>query len=428
MDFYTILVYILTYIGLFTASFYIQNVIINRKENLSKKEYSTDKNVTILIPAYNEEKSIAKTIESIKSVDYPKNKLEIIVIDDGSKDSTHQIAKKYASTESPKIRVITKPNGGKGSALNVGIEEAVGEIIITMDADTFVQKDAVKRLMSHFHSEDIVSVTPAMAVYEPKTIWQRIQQIEYFLGVFLRKKFATINAIHVTPGAFSAYRKSFFEKHGGFDEKNITEDVEIALRIQSKELIIENEPEAVVYTIAPSKFSELMIQRKRWYTGIIKNIWAYKELFGPRRGAFGTIVLPLTIITIFTGIFFTGYTLIRTLDSLAENLDFLKAINFKFNNAIEINKYLIENVALKMLSDKIIITTALFIFFLALYLYYAKKQTLYKEGLKFNLLLFVAFFGILFSFWWLISFIYLILNKEIKWRKEKKEESIENGS
>lgn len=428
MDFYITLVNIMAYIGLFIAAFYIQNVIINRKKNLSRKEYLTDKKVTVLIPAYNEEKSIAQTIESIRNVDYPKEKLEIIIIDDGSKDLTYQIAKKYSTTKNPQVKVITKKNGGKSSALNLGIKKSKGEIIITMDADTFVQRDAIKRMISHFHGEDIVSVTPSIGVHNPRTIWQRIQQIEYFLSVFLRKNFATINAIHITPGAFSAYRKSFFEKHGGFDENNITEDLEIALRIQSKELIIESEPKAVVYTIAPSRFGELIVQRKRWYIGLIKNIWLYKNLLGPKRGAFGTIVLPLAVLTIFTGIFLTGYSLVRATNSLLKDIALLRSINFEFNNTIEINRYLLENILLKVLSNKIMIITIFFILLLSIYLYYAKKQTLYKGKLKLNLFFFVALFGILFSFWWIISFIYLILNKEVRWRNEKNKGLIKNDN
>ncbi len=237
MEFYTILVYILAYIGLFATSFYITSMIKHyRKPEPLPKD---DKTVTIIIPAYNEEASIARTIQSALELEYPKDKIEIIVVNDGSKDKTYEIAKKFEMARGIRVKVLTKPNGGKGSALNFGIKHSKSEIIVTMDADSFARPDSLRRMVGYFYSKDVMSVTPAMGVHNPKGILQRIQQIEYYLGVFLRKSFSTINAIHITPGAFSAYRREFFLKYGGYDERNITEDLEIALRIQSKNYIIE---------------------------------------------------------------------------------------------------------------------------------------------------------------------------------------------
>src|SRR3989344_3245154 len=266
MDVYLILVYTLSYIGLLATSFYIINLLTYYKTK-KKPSPSIKKTVTIIIPAYNEEKSIASTINSAVSLNYSKENLEIIVIDDGSKDKTYEIAREFISDKNQKVRVFTKPNGGKGSALNLGIKKAGGEIIITMDADTIVHPNSLKKMIGYFTEDDVMSVAPAMGVFEPKNIWRRIQQIEYYMGVFLRKSFASMNAIHITTGAFSAYRKIFFEKHGGFDEKNITEDLEVALRIQSHGYILENAEEAAVYTIGPGTFRSLMVQRRRWYTG-----------------------------------------------------------------------------------------------------------------------------------------------------------------
>jgi len=166
-----------------------------------------DKSVTIVIPAYNEERSIASTIASALALDYPKERLEIIVVDDGSKDRTYEIAKRYESEQHPRIRVLTKPNGGKGTALNLGIKNSASDVVVTMDADTYVDRKTLKKMIGLFDSTRIMCVAPAIGVYNPKGIWQRIQQIEYYLGVFLRKSFASMNAIHITPGAFSAYRQ-----------------------------------------------------------------------------------------------------------------------------------------------------------------------------------------------------------------------------
>ncbi|MBS3088680.1 glycosyltransferase family 2 protein [Candidatus Pacearchaeota archaeon] len=418
MDFYLILIYILAYIGLFSTSFYIINLFTYYRKK-KKPEPATDKTVSIIIPAYNEEKSIAKTIKSALSINYPKNKFEIIVVDDGSKDNSYQIAKRFASNQNPKVKVFKKDiNGGKGSALNLGIKKARGEIIITMDADTIVHPDSLKKMVGYFTEGDIMSVAPAMGVFEPKNIWRRIQQIEYYMGVFLRKSFASMNAIHITPGAFSAYRKVFFEKHGGFDEKNITEDLEVALRIQSLDYRLENAEEAAVYTIGPGTFRSLMVQRRRWYTGLMKNLWDYRRLFGPKTGALGTVVLPTAISTIFLSVTLTIYVVIKALAKIKKELLELNAINFQFQNTFEISSYMIEVFLLTMLSSKLLLLTILFIALLWFYMIFSRRKMMYRGSIRLNFILFTFFFSFLFAFWWIVSTIYIVFNKKVVWREE----------
>ena len=225
MEVYATLVYILGFIGLFAVSFYVINLIDYSRRRKIPGE-AEDKTVTIIIPAYNEEKSIARTIESALASEYPRDKLEIMVVDDGSKDNTYKIAKKFEGFGKFKIRVFTKKNGGKGSALNLAIKKSKMDIIISMDADTFIEPKTVRRMIAYFYKKKITAVTTSIGVYKAKGILQRVQQVEYYLGVFLRKSFAVTNSIHVTPGAFSAYRRSFFVKYWGYDEGNIVEDLE----------------------------------------------------------------------------------------------------------------------------------------------------------------------------------------------------------
>lgn len=418
MDLYLVLVYILAYIGLFSTSFYIINLFTYYKKK-KKPAPATDKTVSIIIPMYNEEKSIAETIKSALSINYPKEKVEIIIVDDGSKDNSYQIAKEFASNQNPKVRVFKKSvNGGKGSALNLGIKKAKGEIIITMDADTIVHPDSLKKMIGYFTEDNIMSVAPAMGVFEPKNIWRRIQQIEYYMGVFLRKSFASMNAIHITPGAFSAYRKVFFEKHGGFDEKNITEDLEVALRIQSHNYILENAEEAAVYTIGPGTFRSLMVQRRRWYTGLMKNIWDYRRLFGPKTGALGTVVLPTAVSTICLSVTLTVYIVIKAIAKIKKELLTLNAINFQFHNSFELSSYMIETFFLTVFSSKILLLTILFISLLWCYMAFSRRKMMYRGSIRLNFLLFTMFFSFLFAFWWIVSTIYIIFNKKVVWREE----------
>jgi|SRR3989344_714655 len=416
MDVYLILVYTLSYIGLLATSFYIINLLTYYKTK-KKPSPSIKKTVTIIIPAYNEEKSIASTINSAVSLNYSKENLEIIVIDDGSKDKTYEIAREFISDKNQKVRVFTKPNGGKGSALNLGIKKAGGEIIVTMDADTIVHPDSLKKMIGYFYDKEIVSVSPSMGIHNPKGILRRVQQIEYYMGVFLRKSFASMNAIHITPGAFSAYRKSFFEKYGGFDENNLTEDLEVALRIQSKDKIIENAEDAAVYTIGPGTFTSLLYQRRRWYIGLMKNLWAYRHLFGPKKGALGTIVLPTAVTTIVLSVTLTIYMLVKALTRIKQEIISLNSINFQFTSAYELSSYMFEVAALTILSNKLVLLAALFITLLWFYMYFSRKKMRYSENIKFSFVLFLAFYSFLFAFWWVISALHLLLNRKILWRK-----------
>jgi cellulose synthase/poly-beta-1,6-N-acetylglucosamine synthase-like glycosyltransferase len=225
--------------------------------------------------------------------------------------------------------------------------------------------------------------------------------------------------MHVTPGAFSAYRKEFFERYGGYDEENITEDMEIALRIQKHHYVIENAPKAVVYTIAPFKFRELMIQRKRWYTGSIKNFLNYYELFERSYGVMGVLILPLAILTIFSTIFLTLYTFSKSISSFRDEMVSLAAINFDFNNFFEFSKFAFNHYICSILSQPVFVIFLVFVAFLSLIMLFSKFQTKFKDPFGVSLILFILSFSLLFSLWWIVSFFYLIFNRKIVWRETK---------
>ncbi len=411
MDFITIIIYLSIYIGLVVTTFFILSFISDKER---KKEFFSDDElpkVSVIIPAYNEEKTIAKTINSILASDYPN--FEVIVVNDGSKDNTLEIVKEF---KNEKLKVFSKKNSGKGSALNFGIKQAEGEIVFTMDADTFVEPYSMKKMVRYFKQKNVMSVTPAMIIDKPKSILQRVQYIEYLLGLFLRKVFASLNAIYISPGAFSAYRKSFFDKYGGYDENNITEDLEMALRIQYKGYSTENCPDAPAYTVAPAKFKPLLIQRRRWYYGLIKNCLKYKKLFSRKYGDLGIFVLPVAWISIFFGIFITGYLFIKILLNVKSNLIFLNTINFSFPGILKLNLLMIERSLFLFFTNPIVLFILCFALLLRFYLYYASKKLGKIFSSIINLPLFFIFFAILFGFWWIVTIIYTIFNKKIKWR------------
>ncbi len=413
MEVIDIIIYASIYLGLVATAFYVLSYTKskNKKELLFSDEELPF--VSVLIPAWNEEGTIEKMIESVITSHY--DKFEVLIIDDGSKDNTFKIAKNLEK-KYPRLKVFHKENGGKASALNFGIERAKGDFIFTMDADTYVHQDSVKKMVRYFKDPRVMCVSPAMLVYKPKSILQRIQQAEYLLGLFLRKAFASLDSIFVTPGAFSAYRKEFFEKHGGYEVGNITEDLELALRIQFNGYRIENCPDASAWTIAPSKFKESLFQRRRWYHGWIKNLWKYRKIFGKKYGDLGSFVIPIAGINVLFSIVVLLYAFFKTIFNLKEEISFLTSINFDLSGIFNFNFYLIERFLFLFFSDPIMIFILVFIAIFTIYTKYATKKTGKVPGLLYNFILFFAFFSIIFGFWWIVSIIYTIFNKKVKWR------------
>ena len=372
--------------------------------------------VSIIIPAFNEEKTLAKTIDSVLGLNYPENKLEIIIVNDGSKDDTLKIAKSFSENHK-NIIVIDKENGGKATAMNLGIKVAKGEYVISFDADSMVTKDALKYALPYFSDPKVMCVTPSMKVYNPKGIYQRVQSIEYDQGIFLRKAFSNINAIHVTPGPFSIYRKEFFDKYGGYDEHNITEDMEIAMRIQSLNYRIENSPKSLVYTVAPNTFFGLLRQRRRWYFGMIKNLIKYKFMFGKKYGELGLFIFPLGIISTLMIMLITTYYIYKSIAENIKELTLYSTIGFDYPTNISFQWYSFYLSFFRFISENILLFGAFFLIMTISILMFTNKKVGGDKPIRtfISYFFFMLFYGIFFTFWWGISIIYALTHKEIKW-------------
>ncbi len=270
--------------------------------------------VAIIVPVWNEETTVAGTLDSLLALDYPLEKLSLIVVNDGSTDGTARALEAYASD--PRITLLTKENGGKYSAMNLGIEHAQGaELVGFLDADSFVAPDSLKEIVAAFSTQEIVAVTASMSIHEPTTFLQRMQYAEYSLGIILRHVFASMNGLYVTPGPFSFYRRSIFATLGLFKHAYLTEDMEMAMRIQRAGYAIGNALRARVYTKGPATFERLVKQRVRWTTGFMRNLFfEYRDLFGVRRNpVLGLVVLPLGSLAIMSGVFLFCYGITQTL-------------------------------------------------------------------------------------------------------------------
>ncbi len=297
------LAYPFLFIAIFFESFVLVTLLSSPARFARARALSTSTPlVAIVVPCWNEASTVSATCNSLLALDYPSEKLEIILVDDGSTDATRDAMAHFA--EHPQIRIIHKENGGKHTALNAGIAITNAELVGCLDADSLVEPDALREMIACFDNPHVVATTAAMSIHKPKNILQHMQNAEYTFGITLRHAFASVNGLYVTPGPFSFYRRDIVEKLGGFRYGHQTEDMEMALRIQHAGYGIENAPRARVYTKAPATISALIKQRTRWITGFLRNILGeYRGLIGNRRhGVLGLLVLPTALLSIMSGI------------------------------------------------------------------------------------------------------------------------------
>lgn len=305
------------FLSMFFQVLLLESFFENHKKIKDEEDFDIDfyPSVTVAVPCWNEEKTLAATLDSLLLLDYPKDKLQIIVVDDGSKDRTYSIAKEYESKFPNQIKALTKVNGGKHTAVNLALSESKADLFGCLDADSFVDTKALSTIVSYFNTnEKIMAVTPCMHIRNPGTLIQRMQAVEYLMGIFLRKAFGQLDAIQVTPGPFSIFRRSVFDVIGVYRKAHNTEDFEITLRMHKAGMKIANAHKALVYTIGPDTVKGYFFQRLRWVRGFLENAIDYKEIFFKKKyGNFGMFTLPMAFIFVFYGLYaflFAFYTFI----------------------------------------------------------------------------------------------------------------------
>ena len=269
--------------------------ILSRRQVKRYREIPVDPSftpfVSVVIAAYNEEKVIGKTINSILNSDYPT--FEVIIVDDGSKDGTAKIvAEQYKNNNC--VHLIKKPNGGKPSAINLGFKKAKGDIVVAMDADTIISNDAISLLIRHFKDEKVAAVSGNVKVGNKGNLLTNWQHIEYVTGFNLeRRAFAELNCITVVPGAIGAWKKTAVEQVGFFKEDTLAEDTDITLTLLRQGYKIEFEEKAYAYTEVPEDIKSLAKQRYRWTYGTLQCLWKHKDaLFSQEHKTLGFIGMP----------------------------------------------------------------------------------------------------------------------------------------
>jgi cellulose synthase/poly-beta-1,6-N-acetylglucosamine synthase-like glycosyltransferase/peptidoglycan/xylan/chitin deacetylase (PgdA/CDA1 family)/spore germination protein YaaH len=247
--------------------------------------------VSVIIAAYNEEKVIERTIDSILENGYAN--MEIIVVDDGSKDGTLAVLRQRFA-DHPKVSIFTQPNNGKSAALNNAIRHAKFDILIAVDADTLFRLGTIGCLARHFANPKIGAVSGNARVGNKKNWITRFQSIEYVYGFNLdRRALDYLNAITVVPGAVGAWRKQLVLECGGFLHDTLAEDTDLTLSIRRLGYVVRYEENAIAYTEAPEDTRNLAKQRFRWVFGTLQAVWKHRDaLFVPKYGTLGFIALP----------------------------------------------------------------------------------------------------------------------------------------
>jgi cellulose synthase/poly-beta-1,6-N-acetylglucosamine synthase-like glycosyltransferase len=247
--------------------------------------------VSVLIPCFNEEKVIAASVARILASRWPR--LEVMVLDDGSKDATAQIVRD-AYKDDPRVTLLSFENGGKARALNRGLEHAKGEIVVALDADTLFPSDTIAKLARWFGDPAVGAVAGNAIVGNRVNIVTRWQALEYVTAQNLeRRALAALGAVTVVPGAVGAWRKQALMDLGGYPPDTLAEDQDLTLAVQRAGWRVEFDPEARAYTEAPDTVAGLLKQRFRWSFGTLQCLWKHRAgLFNPKRPVLGFVALP----------------------------------------------------------------------------------------------------------------------------------------
>jgi cellulose synthase/poly-beta-1,6-N-acetylglucosamine synthase-like glycosyltransferase len=250
----------------------------------------------VLIPAFNEETVIVRTIRSVLNSDY--NKLHVIVIDDGSSDRTAEVAREAYAAEiaAGRVKVLSKPNAGKAAALNYALERITEEIYVGIDADTVIAADAISRLIPHFEDPRIGAMAGNAKVGNRVNLWTRWQALEYITSQnFERRALDLFHVVTVVPGAIGAWRTEAVRQAGGYPLNTVAEDADLTMNLLEQGLRVQYEDRSLAFTEAPVNAKGLMRQRFRWSFGILQAVWKHKAAF-VRNKAMGLFALPNIVI------------------------------------------------------------------------------------------------------------------------------------
>lgn len=315
-DFLTGVYLVYSFVGFYFMFLFILIYVQNRKKITSVPKMTKKYPISMVITCYKEGDSVGKAIDNLVNNGYDNLK-KIVVVDDCSPDNSFDIIKKYEKKYPGLVVAVQTPKntGCAAGAKNYGSKFVDTELIGFTDGDSYPEKGALQSVMGFFDDKKVGAVTSTVLVKNRNNLLLRIQAIEYIVIKFTRKLLEFIGSIYVTPGPLAIYRRSAFEKIGRFDERNLTEDIEITWRMLYNGYDVKMSVPSKVYSIAPDKFKPWFRQRVRWNKGGIQCIFKYAKTFG-KRGMLGVFVLPFFVFSWLLGVFGLFILLYRIIKSL----------------------------------------------------------------------------------------------------------------
>jgi cellulose synthase/poly-beta-1,6-N-acetylglucosamine synthase-like glycosyltransferase len=250
----------------------------------------------VIVPAHNEEKTIETTVTTLLEQNYPNK--EIMVVNDGSTDGTAGIVAPYAA--SGQVTLLNRPaSGGKAVALNTGIAATNAEIIVVVDADSALQRDALMRIAAHFEDDQVQAVSGNVKVGNKVNLLANLQSLEYLRGINLRRRaFDILDSELVVPGAVGAFRRTTYQEVGTLDTSTVVEDMDQTVKMVKAAKDIRYDPFVVAYTEVPETLIGLARQRRRWYGGTLQVFLKHRHKWW-KFGPLSVIGFPYLILTMF---------------------------------------------------------------------------------------------------------------------------------
>ena len=262
------------------------------KYTVAEQESGFHPPVSIIVPAYNEGKLLKSTVSSLMEMDYPL--YEIVIVDDGSTDDTRAIAEELVGDFGHvEVKLVEKANGGKATALNAGIQVADHDFVLCVDGDSQLSPATLKRAIKHFTDARVGAVAGNVKVLNRDNTWTTLQALEYVEGLNMaRAAQSVVRLVNIIPGPVGLFRKQAIIDAGWYSSDTFAEDCDITLKIIREGWRVEYEPDAISYTEAPNKLTDLLKQRYRWTRGIIQAVRKHRDLFfNPIITFGGTIVM-----------------------------------------------------------------------------------------------------------------------------------------
>src|SRR3989344_2548468 len=412
---FNLYIWILCFVSAFVSILWL---ILNYYSNKYKKEISLLNNhpfVTVAVPAFNEQEVIASTLRSIFNQDYPKDKLEVIVVNDNSSDDTIKEINKFVKETNFNVKLINhNKNKGKGGALNTALKIAKGEFFCVYDADSISSKDLLKNMVPYFYypeNKDVGAVVAITLIKNTGNWIEKMQVLEYVMAAFTRKLMGSADISQIT-NALSLFRTKILKEIKGFDEENLTEDFEIAMRLRYNNYRIVMCEEGRFHTSVPKKIRSVWRQRVRWFRGFIYNNNKYKSMILNKKfGLLGLFQIPLEIFILLAVFFSIGLFFYHVYDLI---YDFIYRLIIYRLGILDFDIPTIQQFILNL--NWLIIFPTIVVLLLGLYLYHSAHKYV-GEKWKFYIpsLLYLFVYPLFRSLQWIHAFALELIGAKRKW-------------